>query len=202
MHRNDDPPREEFAEDNDHVREAFADYGSPHDLYRSAYEDTACGRPSIGLTVRYWVNEADFAGNWYEKDVTRSLYCDELRKLGSWDDIDKAGYLIEMIHVSSIVEGVDRETGSHNLPTRYEQVELRLEPGVSTVHEQIAKAFWRAVAEVDNEASEIWNQTHGCPTCGSHWVGDPDDWSEDDWEIGETPVWSECPECDGDGEII
>mgnify|MGYP007025742624 CR=1 FL=1 len=71
--------------------------------------------------------------------------------------------------------------------------------------EAFAERFYKAVKEVNDEANSIWNDTHGCKTCAKHWHGEG-------WETGEygrfegndgiTPIWTDCPTCQGCGVCI
>jgi hypothetical protein len=89
------------------------------------------------------------------------------------------------IRVSSIVEGVEQTTQTHivdllRLPARNDKA--------------LFTAFWSAVESVEQEAAEIWHNTHGCDVCAEHFGIDLDD--------DHSPVWNDCPNCCGDGFII
>ena len=60
----------------------------------------------------------------------------------------------------------------------------------------LERAYDKVVGEVDKEADEIWKQTHGCETCSKHWGMDFEN------PTGDIPVWDECPDCEGKGEVI
>jgi hypothetical protein len=77
------------------------------------------------------------------------------------------------ISVGSIVEGVDWGTEDHVLNYPFSE-----------------KAFWEAVERVEQEASDIWNETHGCPKCGP--VGG----------TGYRAINPKCKSCKGHGIII
>lgn len=154
----DDDPSNEVCE------EAFADYESLYDLYRAVYKGTDCGA-SIGVTVE------DPEGN------RKTVYCDRLRELGTWDDMNKQGLLIVAFSISSIVEGVDEGTSTHTIE-------------VGDDSDKLSATFWEAIEAVENEALAIWNDTHGCEECAKHFGTDAD-------ELG--PVWDECPNCKGKG---
>ncbi len=94
---------------------------------------------------------------------------------------------ITAISVSSIVEGAEQTTEEHTVNLLDEAYET---PAMA------AAAYNAALEAVEAEASEIWNQSHGCPACAEHFgnVTEGDD--------GMTPVWPECPECGGEGSIL
>jgi hypothetical protein len=180
------PYNQDSIIDNEAVKEAFADYAGPYDLYRAVYKATACGA-SIGFTFTYFavetVSEGPCAGEVYETRKSRTVYCDDLRTLGTWKDIDGRGDLIQQIQVSSIVEGVHEGTSTHTVECGTEDCDP----------DEIRKQFWDAVENVEAEAKAIWDDTHGCDTCCKHW----------EMEEGEMcPVWTECPECNGHGIVI
>ena len=79
----------------------------------------------------------------------------------------------DSILVGSIVEGVDEGTETHVLEFPFEISE-----------------YWEALQAVEDEAAKIWNETHGCPSCG-----------EDD-ECMYVPINPKCPVCHGEGIII
>lgn len=94
------------------------------------------------------------------------------------------------VAVGSIVEGVDdASTEVHDLPFPFAE-----------------KAFWAALQAVEDEASSLWKQTHGCATCCAHWKAEG--WTTDEFgnefegDDGCTPIWDECPDCGGSGAII
>ncbi len=87
---------------------------------------------------------------------------------GAWIVFDEKG-----ITVGSIVEGVDQGTDSHELEYPF------------TIDEYNA-----ALQEVEDEASSIWNETHGCDDCG------------DLNEFGSRSINPECKTCKGEGQII
>ena len=98
--------------------------------------------------------------------------------------------------VGSIVEGVDYGT---------DDIELEINQ-TDEEPDDFRKRFYAAVDEVEKQASDIWNNTHGCEGCAAHW-------SEEGWETNEwgeamegcdamTPVWKDCPDCQGHGTFI
>ena len=84
--------------------------------------------------------------------------------------VSEAGQVV----VGSIVEGVDYGTENHIL-----------------VYPFTLSDFWSALEEVELEAEEIWNATHGCDDCGE----------EDPWTLA-TPINPECKTCKGRGVVI
>ena len=183
--------RSQEREDNEHIKKAFSDNYGPGDLYRTAYKYTACG-PSVGMYVVDTCETGDFRSGWH--------YCDALYKLGTWEDMDKRGLLITGISVSSIVEGVEATTDTIEIDTRADALADRM---VAADEDDIARTLSRlfdeALAEVNKQASAIWDDTHGCDTCQAHWVAE----GHGDGTIdGAVPVWSDCPDCEGAGTII
>jgi hypothetical protein len=80
------------------------------------------------------------------------------------------------ITVSGYCEGVDVECPVHELLW-----------GQFTASE-----YFAALDAADTEGVALWNDTHGCSECRVHWGGDDDEYC---------PVWAECPECGGNGEV-
>lgn len=130
----------------------------PGEVYRIAYKYTGCG-PAIGFKL----------------EGRPTSYCSSLNQLGTWEDMRKRGERIEYLTVSSIVEGVDAETETIEVPCR---------PVASLLHR-----FNLAVEEVDRQATEIWNDTHGCPKCGPELDG-------------AIPINPKCKACKGQGVIL
>lgn len=100
------------------------------------------------------------------------LYYDDIRNK-DWKDIEP----LKGLKVGSIIEGVDYETETIFVPA---------EP-LSTLN----KRFFEAITEVNNQAQEIWNETHGCNDCG-----------EPDPETGYIHINPNCKTCGGEGAII
>ncbi len=80
----------------------------------------------------------------------------------------------EGITVGSIVEGVDWGTDTHTLRYPFE-----------------IQGFWDALQAVEDEANEIWHNTHGCDDCGME---------HPEW--GTQTINKECKTCQGEGVII
>lgn len=191
------PYNQEDILDNSDFEEQFGDYAGLYDLYRSVYKYTACG-PSMGAYLYYtkepepYMDESGPAGGGFGKEVYEYVYCDDLRKFGTWQDLRENGVLILGIGVSSIVEGVDQETGFYEV----EWTPLETEP------DELREQFWKAVEDCNNEADDIWKSTHGCDTCLAHWKSEGFTLTEyGEMDVGNTPVWEDCPHCGGDGVI-
>lgn len=185
----------------DLFEQAWTDYESPWHFYRTHYRYTSCG-VSVGMLIRQATDAVaeEPVIEWIDGEpvqvgtVTvaspvmedRWRYCDDLGKLGSFADMRKAGQDIVALSVSSIVEGVDYDTGT--------QI-VELKPDEQT-EEQLREAWDAAVTEVEEEAASIWRDTHGCDACRQHWA---DEGFGDGTIDGAAPIWEECPECEGDG---
>lgn len=151
-------------------------YASPYEFYRTTYKYTDCG-PSVGLNLQHHNGAREWA------------YCDSLGRLGTFAQMSEAGAEVVGLSVSSIVEGTDVSVAPRTLEDAGGFVD--------------AASFWEAwealVAEVDADADDIWNETHGCEDCAAHWNEQP---SHHSYEAGDCPVWSECPACGGHGEAV
>jgi hypothetical protein len=77
------------------------------------------------------------------------------------------------VSVGSIVEGVDWGTEEHEL-----------------MYPFAADAWWKALQAVEDEAKEIWQETHGCDSC------------PENPETGYHMIDPNCPECHGEGQIL
>jgi len=136
------------------------------------------------------------------KDIERNTY--RRTNCGAWiredvevegeDYVDFLGYEHEAevtwrgITVGSIVEGVDYDCTPETVTYPFKMDE-----------------FWQALKNVERQASEIWNDTHGCEDChpkkeGRFW---PilNQWG-DEVEFGAWPINKECKTCEGGGTII
>jgi len=89
---------------------------------------------------------------------------------GAWVATDNA----EEVRLGSIVEGVDYVTREHCLTYPFTR-----------------DKFWRALEAIEEEAEQIWDDTHGCEDCG-----------EEDPESGYTPINPDCKSCGGDGIVF
>ncbi len=178
---------------NTYLAEAFPDSDSPAELYRQVYKWTACGA-HLSVRINYFETlSADESG--YDADIERSrwVHCGELHTLGTWKDLDNKGILITALLVGSIVEGVDYGTDDIELEIK----QLDEEPS------EFNKRFYAAIDEVENQAADIWNDTHGCDTCLGHWAEDSGITKQhllDTWDS--VPVWKDCPDCQGHGTFM
>ena len=193
---NDYPPEYDYEIlDNQYFVESFPDADSPFQLYRRVYKYSDCGA-YLSVLINY-VEVLEPSGlDDYPHEVERSqwIHSDELAKLGTWAEMDHRGVLVTGFLLGSIVEGVDQETGVYELEVR----QLDEEP------KQFAERFYKALEDVEREAEFIWNQTHGCETCAKHWqVDEYHGDAEFTWGLdGVTPVWKDCPDCNGYGAVI
>ena len=124
----------------------------------------------IGIEPREKVEESI---KLIEKYVYKNTSC------GAWANVPMDDDLVR-IKLGSIVEGVEVCCQSHTLIWPFTEEE-----------------FWKALKEIESEANEIWNQTHGCKAC---WGGNPD--MDDASEYGMRPVDPNCPECKSSGIVI
>lgn len=166
---------------NSDFEEQFKDYNSLFELYKSVYKYTDCG-PSLGVHV--YIEQPDNGEFGPEQGSSESpyktFYCDDLKKLGSFKDMNRLGILILELSVSSIVEGLDQGTQTYAI----EWSPAETEP--PKLYEQ----FWQAIDDCNKEATDIWNDTHGCPNCF--------DYPESELR----PIDPECKKCNGEGTII
>ena len=180
--------------DNTYLAEAFPNASSPAELYRQVYKWTACGA-YLSVRIDYVeVIEPDGFHD-YPAEVERSrwVHCGELHTLGTWKDLDERGILITALSVGSIVEGVVYCT---------DDIELEINQ-TDEEPEAFNKRFYAAVDEVEAQAQNIWDETHGCGTCADHWAKDAGITTQhllNTWES--LPVWKNCPDCQGHGTII
>ena len=169
------PGEEDEQWDNSSLKEAFGDYSEPFQLYKASYDNTDCGI-TLGVQVDYYLDEECE----YPQKQTKTIYNDDLYDLGTWDDMNKRGELITAILVSSIVEGVDWDTDT---------IVVNCKPGEFKPI-QISDAYWKAVENVEKQAKEIWDNTHGCDDC------------PEDPETGYHIIDPNCKTCHGEGTII
>lgn len=182
----DHPPEYEVDQlDNQYFAEAFPDADSPAELYRQVYKYTDCGA-HLSMQIEYYktIEPDGFNDFPFDKLVSEWVHCSELHHLGTWKDLDQKGVLVVAMMVGSIVEGVDQCAESIEVEANQLDEDL----------EDYYKRFYDALDKVDQEAAFIWNDTHGCETCAKHFGIDLD---------GElSPVWTDCPDCQGHGTII
>ena len=193
------PYNQEENPDNSDFEEQFADFDGPYDMYRSVYKYTACG-PSIGFYLYFikepapYMDESGPASGGFGEEIYEYFYCNDLRQFGTWQDMRENGVLILGVGASSIVEGVDQETGWHEVEWR----PFEVEPA------KLREEFWECVRLVDQEAHDIWNDTHGCDWCRAHWRYEWDNGllCVEYMGVGSTPVWADCAMCKGHGVAI
>lgn len=154
-------------------------YESPHEMYRVFYKYTDCG-PWVSVRVN---------GQW--------VHCQDLHKLGTWQEMLRRGDIVDEVLIGSIVEGVDQ--CAEEVPVRLGDLRSARSKKGSITRHSLRAAFDKAVDRVNDDAAHIWNQTHGCEQCIAHWkeLGLCDD-------LGQAceAVWDECPICGGAGQII
>jgi len=111
---------------------------------------------------------------------------------GAWAEVFPAheeydGTLVEAgVSFGSIVEGVEETTQVYTVYFPCDSDDLD-----------------KALDQVEEEAEEIWNNTHGCECC---WQGGiiADEWGNviGPTDFGMRPIDPDCPECEGNGIII
>jgi len=174
--------------DNRYFEQAFPDADSPAELYRQVYKYTNCGA-YLSVQIEYYKTlEPDGFNEFpFDKLVSKWVHCGELRRFGTWKEMDQQGVLITAMLVGSIVEGVDYGTDNIEIDAKQSDEDPA----------EYRKRFYAALSEVEQEAESIWNDTHGCESCAAHWVGEGIDL---DGEM--SPIWIECPDCQGQGQIM
>lgn len=105
----------------------------------------------------------------WEHCLSRAVYNNT--ECGAW-----ARFVHQGIEVGSIVEGIDQETDVIRLTYTF-----------------MASDLWDALDEIERQANDLWEETHGCSQCGIL-NGEPDA------EL--TAVNPTCPECNGKGVSI
>ena len=200
-----DPDRaglNEEREDNTILEAAFDD--GPWMVYRAIYNASSCGM-TIGFKVRYWETIEPDGFNDYPSDVERNewVYCDGLRRLGTWESMREQGILVDAISVSSIVEGIDETTDTIELDCSPDALaENAEEDEQERLERTLLRLFYAACSEIEQQADTLWHQTHGCETCAAHWKslgGETGECGPMEGCDGATVVWTDCPDCDGDG---
>jgi len=84
--------------------------------------------------------------------------------------------------IGSIVEGVDYDCDTATVTYPFELDE-----------------FWKALEAVENQADEIWKNTHGCEDCWPD--GTCNLWAEP-LRFGAWPINETCKTCEGGGTIL
>ena len=170
---------------NSYFADAFPDAGSPAELYRQVYKYTTCGAYlSVQIQYNKTIEPDGFNEFPFDQLVSEWVHCGELSRLGTWKEMDQQGVLVTAMLVGSIVEGVDY--GTDDVEIEANQVDE--EPSGYRAR------FDAALTEVEQQADSIWNDTHGCETCAKHLGVNLDD------EM--SPIWTDCPDCSGDGTPI
>lgn len=171
--------------DNTYFTKAFPDAESPSDLARQVYKYTTCGAHlSVQIQYNKTIEPDGFEDFPSDQLVTEWVQGEDLSRFDSWADMDSQGVLMTALMVGSIVEGVDHGTDEIEIEAK----QLDEEP------EEFRKRFDEALAKVEEEAQSIWNDTHGCTTCAEHLGIDLDE------EM--SPIWIDCPDCQGAGAVI
>ena len=173
--------------DNRYFAQAFPDADSPAELYRQVYAHTSYGA-YLSVQIQYFktIEPDGFNEFPFDKLVSKWVDCGGLSRLGTWKEMDEQGVLVTSLLVGSIVEGVDYGTD-------------KIELVANQTHEDPSDyrtRFDAALIEVEQEANAIWNDTHGCKSCAAHWVDEGIDFDE------MSPIWNDCPDCQGQGTII
>jgi hypothetical protein len=108
-----------------------------------------------------------------QKAIYRSTQC------GAFVNLDSS----EEISFGSIVEGCDYGTETHTLTFPFRMA-----------------LFYTELQEVEDEARQIWNDTHGCehPECAD----DSCTHCYENEETGARAVHPGCPHCEGEGVVI
>ena len=161
-------PKPVTAQDLQVALGEFAEEG-PGQFSRGVYRHTDCG-PFVGLRLTVPVQACP--KGW--------VYGDGLWSLGTWENMSertKGEPCVDYLGVGSIVEGIDAEVPTIEVPCR----PLRT----------LRRRFYRAVENVNTQAGELWNQTHGCEACGP-----------EDPETGYRAINPACKACDGHGTVI
>ena len=169
--------------DNRYFAEAFPDADGPAELYRQVYKYTDCGA-YLSVTIEYVEVSGTCFDDYHEKMVRKTISGDDLYNLGTWQAMDERGQLAVSFTVGSIVEGVDYGTDEIEIESKQLDEESS----------DFRKRFDEALKEVEQQADAIWQDTHGCETCANHFGINLNE--------GHSPVWTECPNCNGNGTSI
>jgi hypothetical protein len=162
------------------------------EFYRRVYKSTGCG-PTVGFLLS-WTEYNDNGESGpeatYDEEKIEWVYCEDLYE--STLDALKHGVEVIGVSVSSIVEGIDPCTDT-----------VTLEGSEFTI-----PAFWQAVEDTDEQANEMWMETHGCEQCAKLWqaegrtVSGGYEFTLFEGNDGITPVHDECKSCSGLGAVI
>lgn len=141
------------------------------------YNDKTCIRTLGELCKKCFFEEKETQKeivSWINRRVYKGTSC------GAWFEYAHGGhqerytgYFFDTVTVGSIVEGVDEGAEPNSLTFPF-----------------LEKDFWGAVDDIENQCSEIWNNTHGCEQCPM-----------DVYECFHI-ISPDCPNCHGEGVII
>lgn len=132
---------EEQARRNDMLPHlAKYDYDSPHEMYRVLYKYTDCG-PWMSIKVN---------GQW--------VHCQDLHKLGTWQEMVRRGDIVEEVLIGSIVEGSDAEPAPVSL--RLSNLMSRKTKSPRVTRASLSAAIDAAVRAVNDEACALWNEAN------------------------------------------
>jgi hypothetical protein len=168
---------------NKFFMEAFPDAESLSELYRQVYKYSQCGA-YMCATIEYLEVTGTCFDDYHEQIVQKTLEGDELRQLGTWQAMDERGELVVSLAIGSIVEGVDYGT---------DDIEIEAKQ-LNEESSEYRNRFYEALKEVEQQAEAIWQDTHGCKSCATNFGIDLDE--------EHSPVWTECPNCKGNGISI
>ena len=116
------------------------DYDSPHEMYRVFYKYTDCG-PWVSVHVN---------GQW--------VHCQDLHKLGTWEEMLRRGDLVDEVLIGSIVEGSDAEATPE--PVRLRDIRSVRSKSGNVTRFSMRQAFDRAVSRVNDEACALWDEAN------------------------------------------
>ncbi len=103
----------------------------------------------------------------YQKGmIKRDVY--KYTNCGAWINFTNTG-----IELGSIVEGVDWGTNMHTLEYPFTK-----------------KQYWDTLQSIEDQANEIWQDTHGCDSC------------PENTDTGMYTIDPNCPNCKGEGLIL
>ena len=131
---------------------------NPWYIYRCAYKYTDCG-PSIGFLIRGVPadHKCRQGASWRKGTDDVWLYCDSLGDLGTFADMEQAGFEIVGVSLSSIVEGSD--------------VEIDGVQFVAGEDSPTMDDWYKALDDINKEASFYWERDN----CDWFWLLGPED---------------------------
>ena len=110
----------------------------------------------------------------WEKRVYKATDC------GAWISAGK-----DRVTLGSIVEGSHYDVTPKSLEWPFTSEE-----------------FWDALEQIEQEAQQIWEDTHGCEGCAAKWGYLDENGMKIDGCDGFTPIHPDCLQCKGEGVII